>query len=274
MLSAKALSFRVSGKALVDDVTFHLRAGEMVALLGPNGAGKSTLLKLLCGQTKPTSGEVFFENRALSAWPPRELARKRAVLPQSSAVPFDFTALEIVLLGRSPHGDGRAHEGMAREAMEKTESLHLADRKVTTLSGGEMQRVQLARVLVQIGLESGKKEEGGERRGDAADSPRPSQRCLMLDEPISNLDPAHQHSALRIARELAGDGVGVLIVLHDLNLAAQYADRVVLMKAGKVVAEGSPDAVLTEEQIGAVFAVKATVVRNPLCNAPAVFVGL
>lgn len=257
MLRTENVSFAVSGKSLVSSVDITLSSGEVVALLGPNGAGKSTLLKLLCGQTKATTGAVFFEDRELSAWPPRELARKRAVLPQSSAVPFDFTALEIVLLGRSPHGDAGAHDAMAREAMEKAESLHLADRTVTTLSGGEMQRVQLARVLVQIGLKAG-------------DGPR----CLMLDEPISNLDPAHQHSALRIARDLARDGAGVLIVLHDLNLAAQYADRLVLMKGGKIVADGTPDAVLTEEQIGAVFDVKATVVRNPLCDAPAVFVGL
>jgi iron complex transport system ATP-binding protein len=257
MLSAKNLSFCVAGKALVDAVDFDLRSGEMVALLGPNGAGKSTLLKMLCGQNKPSSGRVLFENRELAQWPPRELARLRAVLPQSSAVPFDFTALEIVLLGRSPHGDEASQEVAAREAMEKTESLHLADRTVTTLSGGEMQRVQLARVLVQIGLG------GGDTR-----------RCLMLDEPISNLDPAHQHSALRIARDLARDGAGVLVVLHDLNLAAQYADRLVLMRQGKIVADGVPDAVLTEERIGEVFAVKATVIRNPLCNAPAVFVGL
>jgi iron complex transport system ATP-binding protein len=256
MLTARSLTFSVAGKTLVDSVNLEVRAGEMVALLGPNGAGKSTLLKMLCGQSRPTSGSVLFENRELGQWPPRELARRRAVLPQSSAVPFEFTALEIVLLGRSPHGDASACGDMARRAMEKTESLHLADRTVTTLSGGEMQRVQLARVLVQIGLDGG------------------APRCLMLDEPISNLDPAHQHSALQIARELAGDGAAVLVVLHDLNLAAQYATRLVLMKAGRIVTDGTPAEVLTEERIGEVFGVRATVVRNPRCDAPAVFVGL
>ena len=256
MLAARNLSFAVGSKTLVDSVTLEVRAGEMVALLGPNGAGKSTLLKMLCGQSRPSAGHVSYEGRGLGEWAPRELARRRAVLPQSSAVPFEFTALEIVLLGRSPHGDASAHEAMARQAMEKTESLHLADRTVTTLSGGEMQRVQLARVLVQIGLEGG------------------APRCLMLDEPISNLDPAHQHSALQIARDLANDGAAVLVVLHDLNLAAQYATRLVLMKTGKIVADGSPAEVLTEDQIGAVFGVKASVNRNPRCDAPAVFVGL
>jgi iron complex transport system ATP-binding protein len=256
MLAARSLTFAVGSKTLVDSVDLEVRAGEMVALLGPNGAGKSTLLKMLCGQSRPTSGAVTFEGRGLTEWAPRELARRRAVLPQSSAVPFEFTALEIVLLGRSPHGDASAREAMARQAMEKTESLHLAGRTVTTLSGGEMQRVQLARVLVQIGLDGG------------------APRCLMLDEPISNLDPAHQHSALQIARDLARDGAAVLVVLHDLNLAAQYATRLVLMKTGKIVADGSPADVLTEEQIGSVFGVKATVIRNPRCDAPAVFVGL
>jgi iron complex transport system ATP-binding protein len=256
MLAARNLSFSVGAKTLVNSVNLEVRGGEMVALLGPNGAGKSTLLKMLCGQSRPSAGAVLFEGRELSKWAPRELARRRAVLPQSSAVPFEFTALEIVLLGRSPHGDASSHEAMAREAMEKTESLHLADRTVTTLSGGEMQRVQLARVLVQIGLSGG------------------APRCLMLDEPISNLDPAHQHSALKIASDLAGDGAAVLIVLHDLNLAAQYASRLVLMKMGAIVTDGSPDEVLTEAQIGEVFGVKATVIRNPRCDAPAVFVGL
>lgn len=256
MLEARNLSFAVGSKTLVNSVNLEVKPGEMVALLGPNGAGKSTLLKMLCGQSRPSSGSVLFEGKELGQWAPRELARRRAVLPQSSAVPFEFTALEIVLLGRSPHGDASAHEAVARTAMEKTESLHLADRTVTTLSGGEMQRVQLARVLVQIGLDGG------------------APRCLMLDEPISNLDPAHQHSALQIASDLAKDGAAVLVVLHDLNLAAQYATRLVLMKAGAIITDGLPSEVLTEGQIGEVFGVKATVIRNPLCDAPAVFVGL
>jgi len=255
MIRTEELGYRVGEKPLVASVNLEVSSGEVVALLGPNGAGKSTLLKLLCGQIKPHEGQVFFENRPLEHWPPQELARRRAVLPQSSAVPFDFTALEIVLLGRSPYGDGTMCEAMAMKAMEKTECAHLAQRIVTTLSGGEMQRVQLARVLVQIDLTAGG-----------------APRCLMLDEPISNLDPAHQHGALMVARDLARAGTGVLVVLHDLNLAAQYADRLVLMKAARIVADGTPGDVLTEERIGEVFSVKAHVTKNPVCDAPAVFV--
>ncbi len=255
MIRTENLSFSVGPKTLVDSANMAVASGEVVALLGPNGAGKSTLLKLLCGQISPSRGRVWFEDRAIENWEPRELARRRAVLPQSSTVPFDFTAKEIVLLGRSPHGDGARSEKMALEAMKQTECAHLAEQRVTTLSGGEMQRVQLARVLVQIDL--------------AADGPR---RCLMLDEPISNLDPAHQHGALRIAVRLAKAGVGVLVVLHDLNLASQYADRLLLMKRGQIVRDGIPDEVITEEQIRGVFEVKCTVVRNPTCDVPAVFV--
>lgn len=253
MLEAENLSYRIGRKSLVSSASLMVQPGEVVALLGPNGAGKSTLLKLLCGQIPPSEGRARFAGRPLSQWAPLELARRRAVLPQSSAVPFEFTAREIVLLGRSPHGDASACADIARRAMEKTESLHLADRIVTTLSGGEMQRVQLARVLVQIA--------GGAET-----------RALLLDEPISNLDPAHQHGTLAVARELAGEGVGVLVVLHDLNLAAQYADRLVVMKGGRIVAQGAAAEVLTEEQIQAVFDVRVRVVRSPVCEAPAVFV--
>lgn len=255
MLTARGLSFEISGHRLVSGVDLAVAPGEVVALLGPNGAGKSTLLKLLSGQLRPSAGEVVFAGRHLSAWPPRELARHRAVLPQSSAVPFEFQALEIVLLGRSPHGDASRFGPMALEAMRRTESAHLAERTVTTLSGGEMQRVQLARVLVQIGLHP----EGGPR-------------CLLLDEPISNLDPSHQHSALQLAADLAREDAAVLVVLHDLNLAAQYADRLVVMQSGRIVADGAADAVLTENLMQDVFGVPSCIVRNPVCDAPAVFV--
>jgi len=255
MLETSNLSFQINGKFLVSDVTLSVNAGEVVALLGPNGAGKSSLLKLLCGQTKPSAGEIRFDGRLLAEWPARELAKRRAVLPQSSSVPFDFTAQEIVLLGRSPHGDASFCRAVAREAMAQTECLHLADRTVTTLSGGEMQRVHLARVLVQIW----------------PDENAPS-RFLMLDEPISNLDPAHQHGALKTARGIARANTGVLVVLHELNLAAQYADRLILMKAGRIVAHGRPSDVLTEQTMAEVFNVRARIGSNPLCDAPAIFV--
>lgn len=254
MIRAEDLTYTVPGRVLVNGVNLTVNNGEVVALLGPNGAGKSTLLKLLCGQTKMTSGRVLVEDRELADWPPAELARRRAVLPQSSSVPFDFLAIEIVLLGRSPYGDASSSEAIAHEAMKKTESFHLAHRVVTTLSGGEMQRVQLARVLVQIGMQTGG-----------------APRCLMLDEPISNLDPSHQHAALAIARDLARDGAAVLVVLHDINLAAQYSDRLVMMKNGSLVMDGAAEEVVTEKTMHDIFGINARIIRNPTCDAPAVF---
>lgn len=257
MIEARQLSFRVRERELVRSLNLRVRPGEFTAILGPNGAGKSTLLKLLCGQIKPTTGTIFFAGKPLAEWHARDLAKYRAVLPQQSAVPFDFTALEVVLLGRSPYGDAGSQTELAREALRMTDSEHLADRVVTTLSGGELQRVQFARVLLQIGWQ-----------------PVSDGRCLMLDEPISNLDPAHQHGALQVARDMARRGVTVLVVLHDLNLAAQYADHVILMKQGAIVAEGAPAEVMTAELIGEVFSVRARIAENPLCEAPAVFVEL
>ncbi|MEX1119852.1 MAG: heme ABC transporter ATP-binding protein [Terrimicrobiaceae bacterium] len=257
LMEARNLSFRVGGTPLVSKVNFSVAQGEFLALLGPNGAGKSTLLKLLCGQIPPSEGTVRFLDRPLGEWPPMTLARHRAVLPQSSTVPFAFTALEIVLLGRSPHGDARACEDLARHVMTQTDCAHLAERFVTTLSGGEMQRVQLSRVLLQLHHPDGN-----------------VPRCLMLDEPISNLDPAHQHGALCVARKFAASGAGVVVVLHDLNLAAQYADRLVIMKQGSIVAQGAPREVVTESLVSEIFEVRARVIENPVCDGPAVFVSV
>jgi len=254
IIEARGVTFRAGSRALVDNVSCAFHAGEFVAILGPNGAGKSTLLKLLCGERHLSSGEVFFEGQPLSHWKPGQLARRRAVLPQSSGIPFEFTALDIVLLGRSPYGDAARYREQALTAMERTDSAKLADRTVNTLSGGELQRVNLARVLLQIENDS------------------PESKALLLDEPISNLDPLHQHATLRLAREAASQGTGVIVVIHDLNLATQYADRLLLMKSGAVVAEGSPRDVITPEIIQETFSVRSRIVENPLCDAPAVFV--
>jgi len=255
LLQADALGYRVGRIPLVAEIDLGLSGGEVVAVLGPNGAGKSTLLKLLCGQLAPSGGMARFDDRPLAAWSRRELALRRAVLPQHSVVPFDFTAGEIVALGRSPHQDIRRQRPMVLRAMERCECAHLAGRAVRTLSGGEMQRVQLARVLVQIGLGEGS-----------------SRSALLLDEPVSSLDPSHQHAALVMAREMAAAGVAVLVILHDLNLAAQYATRLVLMKSGRIAAQGRPGEVLTPGTISSVFDVQAHVSANPLTGGLAIFV--
>jgi iron complex transport system ATP-binding protein len=233
-----------------------VKPGEVVAVTGPNGAGKSTLLKVLTGELKPTSGTVFMQERALSLWPLRERARLRAVLPQDFMLSFPFMALEVVLMGRSPHGHGESRRDydIAYQALALTGVGNLAGRLYPTLSGGERQRVQLARVLAQI----------WEAPVDGRS------RYLLLDEPTASLDLSHQHATLRIARDFARQGAGVLAVLHDLNLAAQYADRIVILQAGRMLADGPPLQVLQPELIDRAFAMPVMVIPHPLQNCPLV----
>jgi iron complex transport system ATP-binding protein len=255
LLQAEALQVIRAGRALLDGVELAVRPGEVLALLGPNGAGKSTLLRCLCGELAPDAGQVRINGRPVAAWGARDLARRRAVLPQHSALGFPFTVLEVVLMGRIPHGGpGPGDEGRALAALEAAEVAHLTGRTYTTLSGGERQRVHLARVLVQL--------------WDALPDAEP--RWLMLDEPTASLDLAHQHATLALARRWAGEGVGVLVVLHDLNLAAQYADRVAVLQAGRLLALDSPCAVFEPALIARAFGLAVRVLSHPELDCPLV----
>ena len=241
--------FGRAGKALVvRDVSLGVAPGEVVALIGPNGAGKSTLLRLFAGEQRPSAGEVRLAGRPLGAWAPRDLAKVRAVLPQQSSLSFAFTALEVVRMGRAPHS-GFAERpddlAVARRALEVVGLEALEGRLYPTLSGGERQRVQLARVIAQIGL--------GQRKD----------RYLLLDEPTSSLDLAYQHGTLRIVRRMADEGAGVLVVLHDLNLAAHYADRIGVLSEGRLISLGHPREVLTREVLREVFRVTARILPAP-----------
>jgi iron complex transport system ATP-binding protein len=258
MLSARDVDVELGGAAILRGVGIDVVPGEIVAILGPNGAGKSTLLAVLSGALAPRRGAVGLDGRPLAGWQPPALARRRAVLAQHSALTFPFRALEVVLLGRSPWAGlaSRARDLAAAQAcLAETGVLHLADRIYTTLSGGERQRVQLARVLAQIDFTVD---------GDARGEPR----YLLLDEPTSSLDLAHQHATLRTARRIADEGVGVATVLHDLNMAALHADRLVVLSRGAIVAEGAPDAVLTEAVVEAAFELRVTVTRHPTRGCP------
>jgi iron complex transport system ATP-binding protein len=233
--------------------------GEVVAVLGPNGAGKSTLLAVLAGTLRPHRGEAALEGKALAAWAPRALALRRAVLPQHSELAFGFSVLEVVLLGRSPHAGTATRDqdlAVAEACLAEAEVAPLAGRSYPTLSGGERQRVQLARVLAQIDFPAA----GTGREG----------RYLLLDEPTASLDLAHQHATLRTARRAAARGIGVLAILHDLNLAAMYADRLVVLSGGRLAAEGSAEAVLTEDLVLAAFDLPVHVTRHPTRGCPQV----
>ncbi|MBX3015570.1 MAG: heme ABC transporter ATP-binding protein [Caldilineaceae bacterium] len=269
-LAAHAVSVRVGSTTLLDRVSLTLAPGELVAVVGTNGAGKSTLLRVLIGDLRPWTGEVRLAGRPLTAWKGREVARMRAVLPQDSALTFPFTALEVVLMGRAPHCGTQERPvdyAIANAALAATDALPLAERLYPTLSGGERQRVQLARVLAQIWeappdapLVSPHRQTGQER-------------YLLLDEPTSNLDLAHQHATLRVTRTLAQTGVGVLAIVHDLNLAAQYADRVVVLKGGTLMAAGPTPEILTPTILSKAFAIPVSVIPHPTLPCPLVITG-
>lgn len=260
MLKADAVTVIRSARRLLDAVSVSAAAGEVVAVLGENGAGKSTLLAALCGDIVPSSGTVALNGRSLRDWSPRERARMRALLPQEQHVAFGYSALEIVLLGRYPHCDGapgRADFDIARAALARVDASHLSGRSVTTLSGGERARVQLARVLAQL-----------------MDATAGQPRFLLLDEPTASLDLAHQHLVLALARTFAEEQrVGVIAVLHDFNLALQYSDRVLCLKQGRVLASGAPQTVLTEDLLAEAFGMRCALLPHPY-GGPAIVVAL
>jgi iron complex transport system ATP-binding protein len=256
MIELQQLGVSIGQARLLSDVELRLTAGELVCIAGPNGAGKSTLVRVAAGARAPTQGRVEFWGRPLAELGRTELARRRAVVSQRVEIAFGFTSLEVVLLGRHPHSElpeGKRDLEAARQALERVEVSHLAERDVTTLSGGERQRVEIARALAQL----------------ISDVP-PSETALLLDEPTSNLDLAHQHVVLGLARATSREGRLVLAVLHDLNLAAQYADRLVLLEGGRVRADGRPRDVLSTEVIWEVFKTRALVIPHPELDCPLV----
>lgn len=252
MLEARQVTVRRQGRAILDDVSIAMPSGTLTVIAGPNGAGKSTLFGVLTGALRPDLGQAILDDRALDFWPARELAKRRAVLAQHASLGFPLSVVEVVTMGRGPfvgHSSRDLDVQLAGWALERTGTSHLAGRTYTTLSGGERQRVQLARVLVQI--------------CDAGAEGSLAGRYLMLDEPTSSLDLPHQHVCLSIARDLAQRGGGVVVVLHDLNLAAMFADRICLMENGCIVAAGSPEQVLDEPLLERVFGLPLRVTPHP-----------
>lgn len=239
MYRAERVSLSIRGKAILDRVDLELPPGKVVAVVGPNGAGKSTLLKVLSGEVRPNSGVVELDGRPIAGVRPAELAAHRAVLPQAVEVVFPYRVSEIVSLGLPAVLAAERGEAILRRALDAVEMRSFAVRIYRTLSGGEKQRVQLARVLAQIWSRGG--------------------TYLLLDEPTASLDLAHQLLILQIAREHAGDGGGVLMVLHDLNLACMAADEVVALKDGRRIAAGPPREVMTDRLVAQLYGVEARV---------------
>lgn len=247
-LRATNVRVRLGGRYVVDGVDLHVDAGEVVALVGPNGAGKSTLLAAIAGDLK-SEGEIAIAGREIGRYRAIELARLRAVLPQRASLSFPFTVGEVVRMGRAPwagHPKRSDDEPAVAEAMHQTETTDFAQRPFPALSGGEQARVALARVLAQ------------------------RTPLLLLDEPTAALDLRHQELVLTTARERALAGAAVVVVLHDLGLAAAYANRVYVLAEGRVRGAGPPAKIFTDELLSEVYQHQVEVLPHPTGGPPLV----
>ncbi|WP_439580015.1 ABC transporter ATP-binding protein [Elioraea sp.] len=230
MIAAEDIIVRLDRRTVLDGVSLTVRGGELVALVGPNGAGKSTLLRVLAGLARPDRGQVTLDGAPLAALAPRVRARRIAWLEQGARAAWGMTVREIAVLGRLPHSD--AAEAPVATALAAVGLDAMAGRRIDRLSGGEARRAMLARVLATV------------------------PEAMLLDEPCADLDPAQGFAVLRLLRAEAGKGRAVIVVLHDLALAARYADRMVLLDAGRVAADAPPEAVMDDAVAGRVFGVR------------------
>jgi ABC-type cobalamin/Fe3+-siderophores transport system ATPase subunit len=252
MLNIQSLFVSYNGHKILQDISLRVPYGSILAVIGPNGAGKTTLIRSISGVLPPRSGNIFMDGIDLLGLPAIQRARYLAVVPQARQLPAAFTVQQSVLLGRTPYLGwlGRTHEidhRLVQQALEQTRLTSLAQRRVGELSGGEQQRVLLARALAQ-------------------DTP-----ILLLDEPTTHLDLEHQSSFFNLVRALtAQKRLSVLLVLHDLNLAGLYADQVALLVNGRIHTTGTPQEVLTEENLSRVYNVPVNVVPHPEYGTPLV----
>jgi iron complex transport system ATP-binding protein len=226
IVTVQNISFSVGQKQILHDLSFEILPGEVTVVLGANGAGKSTLLRILSGEQLPSSGMVLMNDTLLHVLSLQQMARSRAVLSQQYTLNLPFACEEIVMMGRYPHFNNHpaaVDRNIVQQCMKQMQVEQFTGRLYQTLSGGEQQRVQMARVLAQL-YETAVNDASG--------------KLLLLDEPTASLDVLHQQTTLSKARELAQQGCAVLIVLHDLNLAAQFADKIILLKSGRLVQQG------------------------------------
>ena len=242
LVTATGLVAELGGNTILRGVDINVRAGEIVALVGPNGAGKSTLFGVLAGDLAPTAGSVSIHGRPIGKWSAVELAQRRAVMPQAASVTFPFRVIDVVRMGRAPWAGTSADGGddaLVDDAITAADMAEFATRRFLSLSGGEKARVAFARTLAQ------------------------GAQLLLLDEPTASLDVRHQELLLGEVSRRAEAGAGVIVVLHDLSLAAAYAGRVAVMKQGKVVADGPPGEVCTAALLSEVYECAMAVVPHP-----------
>lgn len=245
MIEAIDVTFKVGGRTLLKNVNFRLRPGELCAITGANGAGKSTLLKVLCRELRHDSGKIEINGRSINDYGSLEMAQIRSVLSQQNRVSLPFKVAEIVMMGRYPffgQKPGNHDHAIVENCLNRLEITHLADRLYPTLSGGEQQRVQIAKTLAQVW--------------------KTPNAYIFLDEPTTGLDLKHQHQLIRLANELANSGYGIVAVIHDLNVALQHTDKVLLLNKGEVHAFGKPADVLTPTNIQQTFGITVNVIHS------------
>ncbi len=254
VLSLKQVSTAPWGTTLLQNINLELEAGETLGIIGPNGAGKTSLLHTLIGDIRPTEGSLLLLDEPIENWKPRARAQVVATLPQLSLLNFPYTVEEVIMLGRTPHSSGlKADRQIVQEVMTATDTTRLQTRIYTQLSGGEKQRVQIARVFAQIWREENR-----------------TPRLLLLDEPTVALDLAHQQLILKSLKQLSDSGCAIVVVSHDFNLITVMTDKITALRNGVQLAHGHPESVLTPEIFERVFDVEVSVTPHPVTQRPLV----
>lgn len=256
MLSARNIHYQAGGNPILQGIGINFEPGKLQVILGPNGSGKSSFLKICAGEITRYDGEVQYGTLNLREIAPAQLARNRAVMSQQTELPFPLRVEEVVMMGRYPHFQyepALQDEKICREVMQQLRLPDYAHRNYMTLSGGEKQRVQFARVLAQIW------------------EPAPNEhRYLFLDEPLNSLDIQYQHEFLRLTRNLVTPNTTVIAVLHDINLSIQYADQLFFIREGKLAAAGAPREIISRELLARVFEVDTAILQHPQTGRPLV----
>ncbi|SEN06036.1 iron complex transport system ATP-binding protein [Chryseobacterium taichungense] len=256
MITAHQISYKHKEFHILDAVDVHLQYGEFLAIVGPNGAGKSSLLSVLANEVK-SKQQILFKDKNISDWKVTELSKHKAKFSQHNSNDIPLDVKDVVMMGRYPYFDAQPRkedfEAM-NSMMYETDVYHLKDREYNTLSGGEKQRVHLSRVMAQLQNEI-------------------AHKLLFLDEPLNNLDVKHQYKALGIIKNFTKRANSAVVVLHDLNLAAQYADKILLMKSGRVAAYGTPEEVFTTENISNAYNFPCTICEHPITSNPMIIFG-
>lgn len=255
ILSAKNLSVHINNICLLNNVSLEVERGELLSIIGPNGAGKTTLINALMGDVQKAcrvEGSVLFCGHNIAQLPLAKRAKQIAFLPQINLLSFPFKVEEVVGLARTPHSSGKTiDEAIIDEALKALDIFHLKDRLYTQLSGGEKQRVQLARVMAQIWRE--------EERG---------KRLLFLDEPTASLDLGHQQQLMTIIRNFSNQGVAIVMIVHDINVAINYSDTLLALSDGEVVALGSPEKIITKQLLKNLYNLDVEINTHPISSRP------